>query len=68
MENDKVFWMVYVEGQQGPTKRHPTRISAIEEAERLCRQTCRRVFVLRADEYASLAEAPVDWTVLEGNE
>ena len=61
MENDKVFWMVLVEGQQGSTKRHSTYESAATEAERLCRQQSRRAFVLRANEYVTILNPPTKW-------
>ena len=65
MTDDKVFWMVYVEGLRAPEYQHFTHASAVVEAERLCRQENRRVFLLKADHFVSVSEAPIKWFMLK---
>ena len=40
------FYMIYVEGQNGPTRKHPTYQDAKKEAERLARLTRRKTYIL----------------------
>lgn len=47
MEYIQQFWMVYVEGTGGPTKKHISNDDAQNEAIRLCRQTGKAVYILR---------------------
>lgn len=49
-EMNKKFWMVYVEGRNGPTHKHPTKASASAEAMRLHASTGCVAYVLSAVE------------------
>ena len=40
------FYMIYIEGQNGPTRKHPTYQDAKKEAERLARLTRRKTYIL----------------------
>ena len=40
------FYMIYVEGQDSPTRKHPTYADALKEAERLARMTHRKTYIL----------------------
>ncbi len=42
------FWMVFVEGNRNPAQAHTTKVSAENEAERLCLATHKQAFVLEA--------------------
>lgn len=42
----KEFYMIYVEGQNSPTRKHLTYPDAKEEAERLARLTHRKTYIL----------------------
>lgn len=42
------FWMCYVNGRNGPTVKHFSRASALEEARRLAEHTKAYTFVLEA--------------------
>ena len=44
----KKFWMVYVEGRQGPVVKHQTKASALQEAQRLHLQTGQTAYVMSA--------------------
>ena len=58
------FWMVFVEGKNMPTVRHPSEGSAQREAERLAREfPDYDVFVLFAGSFVRQAapEPPVKW-------
>ena len=62
------FWMVWIEGKSGPTKRHFAVDDARVEAERLLRQLGnqgRRAFILESTSVGAI-ESPVSWrTVVE---
>lgn len=47
----KEFYMIYVEGQNSPTRKHLTYQDAKEEAERLARLTHRKTYILGTIEY-----------------
>lgn len=47
----KEFYMIYVEGQNSPTRKHLTYPDAKEEAERLARLTHRKTYILGTIEY-----------------
>ena len=40
------FYMIFVEGQNGPTRKHPTYQDAKKEAERLARLMRRKTYIL----------------------
>lgn len=42
----KGFYMIYVEGQDSPTRKHITYADALKEAERLARMTHRKTYIL----------------------
>ncbi|GAB2552777.1 hypothetical protein GCM10027189_38980 [Rufibacter soli] len=50
------FYMVYLEGGQGPTYQHPNRESATKEAKRLAKQIGRKAYVLCSIESVELNE------------
>ena len=64
MTDNKVFWMVYVEGMGGPSVPHSRMSEARIEAERLCRQENRRVFILKAELYVKV-ESQFMWCLLD---
>ena len=68
MTDEKVFWMVYVKGMNLPRVRHSTMLEAQTEAERLCRQEKRLVYVLKAEHFVSLAYNPTEWFLLKEND
>jgi len=45
-QEQKRFWMCFVEGGNSPKHRHTDYRLAVQEAERLARVTCRRVHLL----------------------
>ena len=47
-QTDKVFYMVFLEGGNAPTVRHPSLADAEEEAARLTNKFARPAFVLEA--------------------
>lgn len=47
----KEFYMIYVEGQNSPTRKHLTYQDAKEEAERLARLTHCKTYILGTIEY-----------------
>lgn len=51
--------MVYVEGENGPTVRHPSPESAIAEARRLCITVRKRAYVLEGQCVVELSDPPV---------
>ena len=64
MNTEYQFWMVYVEGKSGPTKKHLTLDDARLEAERLCRMPDNRgrlVYVLECTSFCAIEEPPVVW-------
>lgn len=42
----KEFYMIYVDGQDSPTRKHTTYQDALKEAERLARMTHRKTYIL----------------------
>jgi len=60
------FWMVWHEGDRGPTQKHESPDDAEREAERLCRKHGGRFYVLRATNTVTVAEhePPLDWAAL----
>ena len=42
----KEFYMIYVEGQDSPTRKHTTYQDALKEAERLARMMHRKTYIL----------------------
>jgi len=63
------FWMVWIEGKSGPTKKHFTLDDARVEAERLLRlpeNRWRLAYILQADSFGAIETPPVIWrTVVE---
>jgi hypothetical protein len=62
------FWMVYVEGSRGCSRKHDTRQSAIDEAERLLRlpdNAGRNVFLLESMGYVHFEPLPVKWEMIK---
>lgn len=55
-----LFYMLYVEGGGAPTHQHRSPENAKQEAERLARQTGRRVHVLKS--VASCLKTDVQWS------
>lgn len=58
------FWMVYVEGTRGCSRRHTEYEIAKGEAERLLKQPCnygKKVYLLEAVEFVHFEEMPVQW-------
>ena len=55
------FWMVWREGGQGPTMKHGTLKSAMEEAERLARQFPEKNFVVLESLKFCYVTTPVVW-------
>ena len=57
------FWMVLRErGQSSPTKQHTDKLSAIEEATRLCKKEKENYYVLEAIGIVAPVDAPVVYT------
>ena len=58
------FWMVYIDGKGGPTKKHYELNEARLEAERLLRlpsnQGC-KAYILEAQSYGMIEQVPVVW-------
>ena len=48
MNDEKVFWMVYVEGERAPAKKHMDHDEAFDEAKRLSYLEGKSVYVLKA--------------------
>ena len=63
MGEEKVFWMIYVEGGRAPERKHETRESAVVEAKRLARVTGKKVYILESMEYMELSD--VEWHGLD---
>lgn len=62
--NEDTFWMVWIEGRQGPTKKHETLDDARLEAERLLslpHNQGRKAYVLHPDSYGQVEPPPVTW-------
>lgn len=59
----KKFWMVYVEEENSPKVRHPSREGAEQEAKRLAIKTARPVYLLEAIAVATVKS--VTWENLE---
>jgi len=58
MCNEEAFFMIYVEGNHAPNKKHTTYASAMEEARRLAKKEIgKKVSILGAVEYL-IAEEP----------
>lgn len=67
--NEDRFWMVWIEGRQGPTKKHETLDDARQEAERILalqENYGRKAYVLHPDSYGILDPPPVVWHHTEG--
>lgn len=62
--NRNKFWMVWNEGRMPPRKKHPSRLEAEKEAERLAKyQPGDKFIVLEAIAMVSLGK--LNWTVFE---
>ncbi len=48
MNNEEMFWMVYVEGERTPVKKHGNPDDAFDEAKRLSSFEGKPVYVLKA--------------------
>jgi hypothetical protein len=48
MNDEKVFWMVYVDGKRAPAKKHMDHDEAFVEAKRLSSLEVKPVYVLKA--------------------
>ena len=48
MNDEKVFWMVYVDGKRAPAKKHMDHDEAFDEAKRLSYLEGKSVYVLKA--------------------
>lgn len=57
------FWMVWVEGTEGPRRRHEVRKLAEEEAERLVMQTNKKVYLLEMVAICAMRPQPVVWEI-----
>lgn len=55
-------YMVWVEGGRGPAFRHPVLGAAMNEAERLCRQENKPVYVLSDLAKCEPAAPPIKWS------
>ena len=56
------FWAVWrFDGGSAPSKRHETRLAAIEEAARLAQQTSARYFVLETIGFVAPQELPINY-------
>ncbi len=63
-EIEQTFWMVWCDGRRTPAKVHRTCRQAQVEAERICKQEKRRVYVLKAESVCFPKEPPVEWKIL----
>ena len=62
--NEDRFWMVWIEGREGPTKKHETFDDARREAERLLalpQNYGRKAYVLHPDCYGIVEPPPITW-------
>lgn len=58
-----VFWLIWCERGGSPTRKHPTRQSAMEEAERLARANPERTFHVLESYRSVTVRSPVEWSV-----
>jgi hypothetical protein len=61
------FWMVWVEGKEGPAKKHFTMDDARLEAERLLRlpeNKWRIAYLLEARDFGAIESPPVIWRTM----
>jgi len=62
--NEYTFWMVWIEGKVGPTKKHYTVDEARLEAERLLRLPENRyhvAYILECMSFGAIESPPVIW-------
>lgn len=62
--NENHFWMVWIEGKGGPTKKHFTIDEARLEAERLLRfpgNEYRKAHILEAGMWGMIESPPIIW-------
>lgn len=62
VENPHKFWMLFVEGNGVPTKRHFTKASAEAAATRLITTNATKVYVLEVVDIAEPSAPPVKWS------
>jgi len=63
-----IFWMVWIEGKSGPTKKHYIVDEARLEAERLLRLPENRghiAYILECMSYGAIESPPVIWRTVE---
>ncbi len=58
------FFMVFVEGNHSPAVKHEQLENAVQEAERLCKKTGCRTFILKA---CAVCTPMVKWETTVGN-
>jgi len=66
-ENNNHFWMVWIDGKMGPTKKHFTFNEARQEAERLLRLSENQGWtarILETQSYGVIESVPVTWVTV----